>query len=155
MRCPECGAEDTRVVDSRDVGDAVRRRRECSPCGSRFTTHERMEHRAMWVSKRGGRREPFLRDKVLAGIRHACRKRPYGDAELEALTDRVIRRLEANREAAIPSSLVGETVMQVLREVDEVAYIRFASVYQAFESVGQFVEALAPLQADACPGGEG
>jgi transcriptional repressor NrdR len=149
MRCPECGAQDTRVVrvvDSRDVGDSIRRRRECPECAVRFTTHERLEHRALWVVKRDGQKEPFQRDKVLAGIQLACRKRPHTGEELERFADRVVRRLEAHREAAIPTALVGEAVMSVLREVDEVAYVRFASVYRAFESVGQFIEAVAPLQ---------
>lgn len=149
MRCPECGAQDSRVVDSRDVGESIRRRRECPECGVRFTTHERLEHRALWVLKRDGRREPFQREKVLAGLRLACRKRPHTEEALERFTDRVVRRLEAHREAALPSAQVGETVMAVLREVDEVAYVRFASVYRAFESVDQFVEAVAPLQVPA------
>ncbi|HMV68155.1 MAG TPA: transcriptional regulator NrdR [Myxococcota bacterium] len=148
MRCPECGAQDTRVVDSRDTGDAVRRRRECAECAVRFTTHERIEHRQLWVVKRDGRKEPFLRDKILAGITHACRKRPFDAEAREGLVDRVVRRLEEHREPAIPSSLVGETVMQVLREVDEVAYVRFASVYRAFDGVEQFIEAIAPLQGE-------
>lgn len=147
MRCAECGAADTRVVDSRDTGDTVRRRRECQECSARFTTHERVERRALVVAKRDGRREPFQREKVLEGIRLACRKRPLSEEELDAMADRVLRRLEDCRDATIPTTLVGETVMQVLREVDEVAYVRFASVYGAFESVGQFVDVLAPFRA--------
>lgn len=148
MRCPECGAQDTRVIDSRDAVDAVRRRRECQDCGARFTTHERVERRQLWVVKRDGRKEPFLRDKVLAGISHACRKRPFNEEYLDQLADRVVRRLEEQRESSVPSSRVGEEVMTVLREVDEVAYVRFASVYGAFESVNQFVDAIVPLQGE-------
>jgi transcriptional repressor NrdR len=157
MKCPECGAADTRVVDSRDTGDTVRRRRECLECGVRFTTHERLERRALLVLKRDGRREPFAREKVLEGIRLACRKRPLSEEDLDGMTDRVVRRLEELREPVLPTTAVGEAVMQVLREVDEVAYVRFASVYGAFESVGQFVDVLAPLGGGAPRGpvGEG
>lgn len=148
MRCPACGANDTRVVDSRDTGEHVRRRRECQVCSDRFTTHERIERRRLWVMKSSGRKEPFDRDKVLAGIVHACRKRPYPLAELEHLADRVQHDLEDRRQQTVSSSVVGETVMSVLRAFDDVAYIRFASVYQAFESVDQFIEAVAPLQGE-------
>jgi transcriptional repressor NrdR len=142
MRCPECGDGDTRVVDSRDSGDSIRRRRECLACGARFTTFERMEVRPLWVLKRDGTKEPFRREKVLSGIAHACRKRPFDESSLEGLVDRVVRRLEARREPALGTDTVGEAVMEVLREVDEVAFVRFASVYQAFESVDQFVGAI-------------
>jgi transcriptional repressor NrdR len=153
MRCPECSAQDTRVIESRDTGDAVRRRRECLECNARFTTHERFERRQLWVLKRDGRKEPFSREKVLAGLSHACRKRPFSAEQLDQLADRVVSRLEEQKEPVLPASVVGEAVMQVLREVDEVAYVRFASVYQAFESVDQFVSAVAPLRAavDASP----
>ncbi len=149
MRCPECGTQDLRVIDSRDTVDAIRRRRECNLCSTRFTTHERVENRQLFVAKRDGRREPFSRDKIFVGISHACRKRPFSPEDLELLVAKVIRRLEERREAAVPVSVVGETVMGVLREVDEVAYVRFASVYQAFDSVEQFIEAIAPLQEQA------
>lgn len=145
MRCPECGAAETKVIDSRVSGDAVRRRRVCEACSARFTTHERIEQRQLWVLKSSGQKEPFQREKVLHGIHLACRKRPCA-GEVESLVNRVIARLEDRREAAIPSQAVGEAVMQVLREVDEVAYVRFASVYQAFESVDQFIEAVLPLR---------
>lgn len=135
-------------MDSRDTGDAVRRRRECQDCTHRFSTYERVEARQLWVTKRNGRKEPFLRDKVLSGITLACRKRPFTAEQLDQLAGRVVRRLEEGREPVIASSTVGETVMNVLREVDEVAYVRFASVYRAFESVDQFVEAVAPLRGE-------
>lgn len=145
MRCPEC-AQETRVIDSRDTADGVRRRRECQSCGDRFTTLERIERRKLWVTKRSGRKEPFSREKIQAGIALACRKRPFSPEEIDNLVDKVIARLEDRREAAVPAATVGETVMAVLREVDEVAYVRFASVYRAFESVDQFVDAIAGLE---------
>lgn len=146
MRCPACESEDTRVIDSRTTSDSVRRRRECQTCGSRFTTFERVEMRPLWVLKRSGAKEPFRREKVLDGLSHACRKRPVSPETLDALTTRVARRLEERRETIVPSSVVGEVVMDVLREVDEVAWIRFASVYQAFDTVEQFVDAIGPLR---------
>lgn len=146
MRCPVCGAEDSRVVDSRTTADAVRRRRECQECASRFTTFERVETRPLWVEKRSGDKEPFLRDKVLSGIAHACRKRPVSPEDLDEIVDRVEKHLEQRRETVVPSSAVGEAVMEVLRDVDEVAWVRFASVYGAFESVDQFIDAIAPLR---------
>jgi transcriptional repressor NrdR len=146
MRCPECGAQGTGVLDSRDSADTIRRRRVCLSCNTRFTTHERVERTQLFVTKRNGRKEPFSKDKIREGIAHACRKRPFTPEKIDALVDRVIRRLEARREAAVPAAIVGATVMQVLLEEDEVAYIRFASVYQSFESVDQFIEAIRPLQ---------
>lgn len=148
MRCPSCGSTDTRVIDSRLTRDAVRRRRECQACEARFTTFERAERRQVWVRKKEGGREPFAREKVLAGIAHACRKRPLGEDDLDEVVSEVERRLADRKEAEVPSALVGETVMAVLREVDEVAYVRFASVYRRFESVDQFVEAVAPFRSD-------
>jgi transcriptional repressor NrdR len=142
MRCPACHHEESRVVDSRDTGDAIRRRRSCLECGHRFTTLERIEVRLPWIVKKDGRREPFSRDKVLHGIALACRKRPVGPDGLEAVVLRVEQRLLELREGDVSSSRVGEAVMDVLREVDPVAYVRFASVYRQFESVEQFGEAI-------------
>lgn len=146
MRCPACGHDDSKVVDSRDSADAIRRRRECLQCGERFTTFERLEERPLWILKKHGEKEPFLREKVASGIQLACRKRPYGPEELEAVVDRVVRRLEDRKEPVISSAAVGETVMDVLREFDEVAYVRFASVYGAFASVDQFLATIGPLR---------
>ena len=146
MRCPECGHSDSRVVDSRTSGDAVRRRRECLECGARFTTHERAERPMLWIVKQDGRREPFSRDKVLRGLTLACRKRPVDPDALDEAARQVERRLEAAREGEIPSAAVGDVVLEVLREVDEVAYVRFASVYRAFESVEQFIDLVKPLR---------
>jgi len=142
MRCPECQHEDTRVIDSRTAGDAIRRRRQCSDCGVRFTTHERLETRTLWVIKKNGLREPFSRDKVLNGIALACRKRPIDAAGMEAAVRQVEALLVGLRVADISTSKVGEAVMTVLRETDAVAYVRFASVYREFESVEQFAEAI-------------
>ena len=139
MRCPECDHDETRVVDSRTAGDGIRRRR------ARFTTHERIEHRVPWVLKKSGGREPFSRDKVLHGIALACRKRPVSPEDLERAVRQVEAHLVAFREPEVPTERVGETVMEVLRDLDAVAYVRFASVYRAFESVEQFAEAITTL----------
>ena len=140
MRCPSCHHSESRVIDSRTTGDAIRRRRSCSACGHRFTTHERVELRMPWVVKRDGRREPWSRDKVVEGLLLACRKRPIGEEQIAAATSEVEQRLLAQNE--VSSDAVGETVMDVLRELDAVAYVRFASVYGAFESVEQFADAI-------------
>lgn len=142
MRCPECQHDDSRVIDSRTAGDAIRRRRQCSACGERFTTHERVEQRLPLVVKKDGRKEPFSRDKVLHGIALACRKRPVDHDDMDEAVRRVEQIVVALREPEIPSERVGDVVMDVLRDVDAVAYVRFASVYRAFESVEQFAETI-------------
>ncbi|MCB9677892.1 MAG: transcriptional repressor NrdR [Alphaproteobacteria bacterium] len=146
MRCPDCAHEESRVVDSRTTGDSIRRRRQCASCGARFTTHERIEQRLPWILKRDGRRELYDREKVLHGITLACRKRPLGPGDIEAAALRVESRLEGTVECSTRE--VGDAVMAVLREMDPVAYVRFASVYQQFESVQQFVDAIDPLRED-------
>ena len=146
MKCPVCHDEESRVVDSRTAGDSIRRRRQCVGCDARYTTHERIEYRVPWVVKKDGRREPFSRDKVLHGIVLACRKRPVDMSAMEAAVKDVEAKLELLREAEVPSSVVGAAVMNVLQEVDQVAHVRFASVYREFESVDQFIEAIKPLQ---------
>ena len=148
MRCPKCGFPDSKVLETRPSGDSLRRRREClaEGCTERFTTHERVEARLPWVIKRDGRREPFQRDKLLHGIALACRKRPVDAAALEELVRRVETTLENTREEAVRSAVVGDIVTAALREVDEVAYVRFASVYRKFESVDQFVDTIRPLR---------
>ena len=145
MRCPECDHDETRVVDSRTAGGGIRRRRECSACNARFTTQERVEQRVPWVLKKTGGREPFSRDKVLHGIALACRKRPVSPEDLERAVRQVEARLVAFREPEVPTQRVGETVMEVLRDLDAVAYVRFASVYGAFESVDEFAEVITQL----------
>ncbi len=146
MHCPACNAEDTRVVDSRAAGDAIRRRRVCQACSERFTTHERMEQRELWVVKKDGRRELFDRDKVLRGLGLACRKRPLSRDQLDGLTQQVEDALRSRRAQELPAHEVGAAVMDVLRGVDDVAYVRFASVYREFESVEQFIETIRPLR---------
>lgn len=145
MRCPECHFADTKVVDSRTSGDdAIRRRRECLRCEARFTTHERVERPMLWVVKKDGSREPFDRDKLLRGLTLACRKRPVTTARLDEVVRKLEQDLELNREGEVASTAVGEAVLEVLRDVDEVAWVRFASVYRAFESVDQFVHLIRP-----------
>jgi transcriptional repressor NrdR len=148
MKCPKCQFPDSKVLETRASGDTLRRRREClnEACGERFTTHERIEARLPWIVKKDGRREPFAREKVLHGIALAVRKRPVDAAGMEDAVRRVETALENLREEAVRSSVVGELVMQVLLDVDAVAYVRFASVYRAFESVDQFVETIHPLR---------
>lgn len=145
MRCLDCESDQTRVVDSRTHGDGIRRRRECGHCGSRYSTVERVEQRLPWVLKKSGTRQPFSRDKVLHGIALACRKRPLSPEDLEQCVRQVENRLVSLREPEISSDKVGETVMEVLRTTDAVAYVRFASVYGAFESVEQFAQVLTDL----------
>jgi transcriptional repressor NrdR len=131
--CPACRSVDNRVIDSRDDDSAVRRRRECQACRHRFTTYERVESGRVFVVKKDGRREPYNREKVLGGLRKACEKRPVSDASMQQVADRIERDLYARGESEIPSSAVGELLMESLRKLDKVAYIRFASVYREFD----------------------
>ena len=133
MLCPACRSDDNRVGDSRDDDIAVRRRRECLACRPRFTTYERIESGRLFVVKKDGRREPFNREKVLGGLRKACEKRPVSDAAMQEIADAIERDLNARGENEVPSSAVGELIMESLRKLDKVAYIRFASVYREFD----------------------
>ena len=144
MKCPFCGFEEDRVVDSRSVreGTGVRRRRECLRCKERFTTYEYVEKVELMVMKNDGRLEPFDRSKLIEGIRLACKKRPIGVKKIEAIVDDVEKRIYSLSKGEIPSKQIGEVVMDILREVDEVAYVRFASVYRKFQDKTQFVEEL-------------
>jgi transcriptional repressor NrdR len=142
MKCPACQHEDTRVIDSRDVADNIRRRRSCQACGYRFSTVERIEQRLPMVVKKDGRREPFLREKVLDGIELACRKRPIDAAGLQDAVQQVEQALIDTRESEVSSQRVGDIVLGVLRKIDAVAFVRFASVYRQFESVEQFAAIL-------------
>ena len=128
MRCPHCGSDDLRVLDTRDTEDGIRRRRECVACAQRFTTYERVAPR-VWVTKRDGRREEFEADKILEGLRKACAKRPVPTETLERLVREVQEAALGSGRAEIPSKEIGDLVMVRLREIDEVAYVRFASVY--------------------------
>jgi len=137
MRCPQCGARETRVVDSRDLDDAatIRRRRECASCSARFTTYERVEAARLVVLKRDGSRQEFDRDKLASGIRKALTRRPVPQSAAEQAADEIEVELRASGTSEIPSSRIGQMAMAKLRAVDQIAYIRFASVYQSFEDL--------------------
>ena len=141
MRCPFCQHVDDRVIDSRlsKDGDMIRRRRECARCQRRFTTYERVEETLPLVIKKDGRREPFDRNKILAGLQRACEKRPISVTVLEKLADRVEQRLQEGGEREVLSREVGEQIMEELKDLDEVAYVRFASVYRSFRDVNEFM----------------
>jgi transcriptional repressor NrdR len=147
MRCPYCGHPEDKVVDSREAGEgqSTRRRRECLGCSRRFTTYERIEEILPAVVKKDGRREPFDRKKILEGLVRACQKRPISSAQIEALISAVERQVQELGEKEVPSRVVGEAVMARLRELDPVAFVRFASVYRAFEDVGDFMSELEGL----------
>jgi transcriptional repressor NrdR len=140
MRCPFCAHEDSQVKDSRptDDGAAIRRRRQCEACGARFTTFERIQLREMWVVKSEGRREPFERDKLARSIGIACRKRPIDPQRMEKLISGIQRRLETSGDNEVPAQRIGEMVMEGLKGLDSVAYIRFASVYKDFGEARDF-----------------
>ena len=148
MRCPFCGADEDRVVDTRSSqeGRAVRRRRECEACGKRFTTYESVELFPRQVVKRDGRREPYDRQKLLLGIVTACTKRPVNIDTIEAIVERIEQRLEESGRVEVESRWLGEQVMQELQQVDEVAYVRFASVYRQFKDVTEFMNELRGLR---------
>lgn len=148
MRCPFCSAEDTRVIDSRlaDEGDSVRRRRECTICEERFTTFERAELRLPQIIKSDGRREPFREDKLRGGMQRALEKRPVDTTSIEQAVARIQHRLLASGEREIDSRRLGEWVMHELKELDPVAYVRFASVYRSFQDVNAFSEEVQRLQ---------
>ncbi len=150
MRCPFCGGEDTQVKDSRpaEEGVAIRRRRACPACGARFTTFERVQLREITVVKSDGRRVPFDREKLARSIRVALRKRPVDEDRLERIVNGIQRRLETEGEQEITSRQIGETVMEVLKELDQVAYVRFASVYRNFREAKDFQAFLGQLDAD-------
>jgi len=150
MKCPYCQADNDRVIDSRasEDGFATRRRRECLACKRRYTTYERVERTTMKVVKKDGARVPFDRNKLKLGLEKACWKRPISDARLEAIVSDVENNIEANFDSEVESRYIGELVMQHLRELDQVAYVRFASVYRQFEDVQDFVEELKPMLAE-------
>lgn len=140
MKCPFCGCFEDKVLDSRSVkeGEAVRRRRECVACKRRYTTYEQIEELRLFVVKRDGRREPFDRTKVLRGLTVACEKRPVAMDLLEAIVDRIECGIVDSGAVEIYSMRIGELAMQELKKVDQIAYVRFASVYRQFEDLGQF-----------------
>lgn len=151
MKCPSCHSDNDRVIDSRSSEDgfAIRRRRECLACRRRYTTYERIERTAVKIIKKDGSREPFNHAKIKQGLEKACWKRPVSDAQLEGIIASVENDLETNFEAEVDSRRVGELLMQYLRDVDQVAYVRFASVYRQFEDVHDFVSELRPMLAES------
>ena len=147
MRCPKCGHLEDRVIDSRSTreGRAIRRRRECIGCGHRYTTYEYVENASVVVVKKDGKREPWSREKLVAGISRACEKRPISLAQIEAIVDRLETEMQRQAPGEIASKLLGEMVMAELRGLDEVAYVRFASVYRHFRDIGEFMSELEEL----------
>ncbi len=151
MKCPYCRADNDKVLDSRASQDgfAIRRRRECLACKHRYTTYERIEATTVKIVKKDGSREAFDHAKLKRGLEKACWKRPVGDDQLESIIASVENELESAFESEVESRQVGELVMQHLRDIDEVAYVRFASVYRQFKDVQDFVEELRPMLAEA------
>ena len=148
MRCPKCGGQDDKVIDSRASreGATIRRRRECLKCGHRFTTYEEIERGGLVVVKRDGRREEFSKEKLLSGVRKACQKRPVSPKIIEDLAEKIVDEITDKYDREVPSMAIGERVMEALREVDEVAYVRFASVYRRFQEATDFVQAVRKLE---------
>jgi transcriptional repressor NrdR len=141
MKCPYCGYKEDKVVDSRATAEesAIRRRRECLKCGKRFTTYEYIEEVSLMVIKSDGRREPFDRKKVLSGVIKACEKRPISMEKMEDIVVQIERAIQKKSDREVSSSRIGELVMEKLKLLDDVAYVRFASVYRQFKDVGQFM----------------
>ncbi len=156
MRCPYCGSEDTQVKDSRptEENSAIRRRRVCPDCAGRFTTFERVQLRELTVCKRSGRKVPFDRDKLVNSVTVALRKRPVDADRVERMVSGMVRQLEASGESEIASSVIGELVIDALRGLDPVAYVRFASVYRDFREAADFESVLGEIARDAIPHGK-
>ena len=142
MKCPYCNAADTKVIDSRPADDnsSIRRRRQCESCGKRFTTYEKLETMPLMVIKKDDSREVYDRSKIEAGILHSCHKRPVSTQQIGAMIDEIENQLFSMEEREIPTSLIGEMVMEKLKGIDEVAYVRFASVYREFKDVNTFMD---------------
>ena len=147
MKCPFCDDVEDKVVDSRMAkeGEVIRRRRECLSCKRRYTTYERVEETMPVVVKKDGRREPFDRGKIVSGLKKACEKRPISTTTIEAVTDRIEKRIQDMGETEIESTAVGEEVMKELSQLDQVAYVRFASVYREFKDIDQFMDEIKSL----------
>ncbi len=147
MKCPECGHSDTSVIDSRMAreGLAIRRRRECPTCKKRFTTYEQIEDATLMVIKKDGRREPFDRQKIKSGLLKACEKRPISMDTIEKAVNRIAQTYEGSPDKEIPTSEIGEALMTELKELDKVAYVRFASVYREFKDISEFMDELKGL----------
>jgi transcriptional repressor NrdR len=149
MRCPKCGCQEDKVIDSRASreGATIRRRRECNGCTHRFTTYEEVEHEGLMVLKRDGRREEFSREKLLSGLKKACQKRPVSLKAMDDLVDHIFAVVIEKFESEVPGEFIGKLVMEGLRELDEVAYVRFASVYRRFQEATDFVSEVQKLEA--------
>ena len=147
MKCPFCNAADTKVIDSRPADDnsSIRRRRQCETCGKRFTTYEKLETMPLMVIKKDDSREPYDRAKIEAGVVHSCHKRPVSTQQMNDMIDSIENEIFNLEEKEVPTSLIGELVMERLKELDEVAYVRFASVYREFKDVNTFMEELGKL----------
>lgn len=154
MRCPYCASLDTQVKDSRPAEEnvAIRRRRVCPDCGGRFTTFERVQLRELTVMKRSGRKVPFDRDKLLSSVEIALRKRPVEPERIERMVSGIVRQLESSGESEVPSSSIGELVIEGLKGLDPVAYVRFASVYRDFREAADFQEVLSEIARDTIDG---
>ena len=150
MKCPRCSSWEDKVIDSRALkgGAVIRRRRECLGCSHRFTTYEEIERADMWVVKRDGNYELFDRKKIISGMIKACEKRPVSHKLIEQAVDRLIEHIEAEYGSEAPSAVIGEKVMEALRRLDQVAYIRFASVYREFRDVSDFVDTVKGLETE-------
>lgn len=149
MKCPKCGCQDDKVIDSRASreGATIRRRRQCLSCGNRFTTYEEIEREGLMILKRDGRHEEFSREKLLSGLKKACQKRPITPKVIEDLVNRIVDQVTDQYEGEVPAEVVGKLVMDGLRETDEVAYVRFASVYRRFQEATDFVHEVKKLEA--------
>ena len=146
MRCPYCGHSDSKVTNSREAESGIRRRRECRSCGVRFTTYERIQSTALVVSKQDNRREEFNREKLVSGLRKACAKRPISSRTIEKMVEDIEAELQHLGQGEVPTSVIGEMVMDRLRKVDRVAYIRYASVYRDFQDIESFELAVKDLR---------
>ena len=147
MKCPYCNAADTKVIDSRPADDnsSIRRRRQCEACGKRFTTYEKLETMPLMVIKKENSREVYDRSKIEAGILHSCHKRPVSSQQIKAVIDEIENQIFNMEEKEVPTSVIGELVMKKLQTLDEVAYVRFASVYREFKDVNTFIEEIGKL----------
>ena len=147
MKCPYCSADDTKVIDSRPADDnsSIRRRRQCERCGKRFTTYEKLETMPLMVIKKDNSREVYDRSKIEAGILHSCHKRPVSTQQIEAMVDEIENQIFNMEEKEVATTVIGELVMNRLKDLDEVAYVRFASVYREFKDVTTFMEELGKL----------
>ena len=150
MRCPICGKDNDKVVDSRSAqdGNIIRRRRKCLECGHKFTTYEAIEQTPLYVIKKDNRREPFQREKLLGGIITACKKRPVSMESIERLVHTIEMEIHSGFQVEVPSWKLGEMIIKGLRQLDDVAYVRFASVYRQFKDVEEFMEELRKLQSE-------